>query len=77
MRYNTLKCHSFTLTELMVVVVIAAIMMALVLPAFNSMGAGTAVDSAARMVSAQLMLCISLCNRHWKHIPLHLPGMGS
>lgn len=56
MKYIPPKSHCFTLTELMVVVVIVAIMMALVVPAFNSMGAGTAVDSAARMVSAQLML---------------------
>ena len=56
MKYIPQKSHCFTLTELMVVVVIVAIMMALVVPAFNSMGAGTAVDSAARMVSTQLML---------------------
>lgn len=74
MRYNTVKSHHFTLTELMVVVVIVAIVMALVVPAFNSMGAGTAVDSAARMVSAQLMLARNEAISRRKTVAVVMPA---
>ena len=74
MKYHSHKSNCFTLTELLVVMVIMIIVMSLVVPAFTSMGAGTAVDSAARMVSTQLLLARNEAVARRAHVAVILPG---
>ena len=65
---------NFTLVELMVVILIMAVALGMLLPAFTSMGAGSAVDGAARMVSSQLMLARSEAIATRKRIAVVFPG---
>lgn len=51
-----MKRCSFTLVEMLVVLVIMGILLALVMPAFEKLTVGSGVDAAARMVGAQLRL---------------------
>ena len=74
MKYHSHKSNCFTLTELLVVMVIIVIVMSLVVPSFTSMGAGTAVDSAARMVSTQLMLARNEAVSRRAYVAVLLPG---
>ena len=53
---TNIKTREFTLVELMVVIVIISIILSMTAPAFRRLMVGNSVDSAARMVSSQLML---------------------
>jgi len=48
------SCHSFTLVELMTVIVIIAVILGITIPAFNGFLGRSSVDAAASMVAAQL-----------------------
>lgn len=50
------RLRGFTLVEMMVVIVIAAIVMAIAIPSFVKMTSGSAVRSGTRLVAAQIRL---------------------
>ncbi len=53
---TNIRTRNFTLVELLVVIVIISIILSMTAPAFRRLMVGNSVDSAARMVSSQLML---------------------
>lgn len=65
---------NFTLVELMVVILIMAVTLGMLLPAFTTMGAGSAVDGAARMVSSQLMLARGEAISRRTHVAVLFPA---
>jgi prepilin-type N-terminal cleavage/methylation domain-containing protein len=64
----------FTLLELMVVIVIASIVIAFAVPAFQKLAIGGGVDAAARMVSSQLSLARAEAISRRKCVAVIMPG---
>ncbi|MGI5925237.1 MAG: pilus assembly FimT family protein [Lentisphaeria bacterium] len=64
----------FTMVELMVVIVIAGIILAFAVPAFQKLAVGGGVDAAARMVSSQLSLARAEAISRRQHIAVIMPG---
>ena len=68
------KTRDFTLVELLVVIVIISIILSLTAPAFTRIMVGNSVDSAARMVSSQLMLARAEAIARRKYVAVIMPG---
>ncbi len=68
-----LRC-CFTLTELLVVMMIMGIMMGLVLAPFGKLLSGSGVDAGARMLSAQLRLARQYAITQRKKVAVVMPG---
>ena len=68
------QSRCFTLTELMVVLLIMAILLAVAIPAFEKLTTGTGVDAAGRMVSAQLRLARQYAITQRAKIAIIMPG---
>jgi len=66
--------RGFTLVELMVVIVIIAVILGITAPAFRKLATGSAVDSAARMVSSQLSLARAEAISRRQHVAVIMPG---
>ena len=66
--------RSFTLVELLVVIVIISIILSMVAPAFRRLMVGNSVDSAARMVSAQLMLARAEAIARRRYVAVIMPA---
>lgn len=64
----------FTMVELMVVIVIASIILAFAVPAFQKLAVGGGVDAAARMVSTQLSLARAEAISRRQYIAVIMPG---
>jgi len=68
-----MKRHSFTLVEMLLVLVITGILLALVFPAFERLSLGSGVDAAARMVGAQLRLARAYAISNRVRVALLMP----
>lgn len=68
------RLRGFTLVEMMVVIVIAAIVMAIAIPSFVRMTAGSAVRSGTRLVAAQIRLTRQHAISQRRTIALIMPG---
>ncbi len=68
------RLRGFTLVEMMVVIVIAAIVMAIAIPSFVKMTSGSAVRSGTRLVAAQLRLTRQHAISQRRTIALIMPG---
>ena len=66
--------RNFTLVELLVVIVIISIILSMVAPAFRRLMVGNSVDSAARMVSSQLMLARAEAIAKRRHVAVIMPA---
>ena len=64
----------FTMVELMVVIVIAGIILAFAVPAFQKLAVGGGVDAAARMLSSQLSLARAEAISRRQYIAVIMPG---
>ena len=72
---RTMKsCSRFTIIELFVTMVIVVILLALVAPLFERMGAGNRVNSTARIIGSQLSLARQLAQSKSSYVALILPG---
>lgn len=69
-----LRRWHFTLVELMVVIVIASIILAFSVPAFQKLAVGSGVDAAARMLSSQLSLARAEAISRRQYIAIIMPG---
>ena len=69
-----IKRLRFTLLELFIVMIIIVIMLAILLPLYERMGAGGRVKSTARLVGSQLSLARQLAQSKRSYIALILPG---
>lgn len=72
-RPQALRRH-FTMVELMVVIVIASIILAFSVPAFQKLAVGSGVDAAARMLSSQLSLARAEAISRRQYIAVIMPG---
>lgn len=68
------KRKHFTLIELFVVMVIIVILLAILLPLYERMGAGSRVNSAARLIGSQLGLARQLTQSKQRHVALIMPA---
>lgn len=64
----------FTMVELMVVIVIAGIILAFAVPAFQKLAVGSGVGAAARMVSTQFSLARAEAISRREYIAVIMPG---
>lgn len=68
-----MKRFSFTLVEMLVVLVITGVLLGLAMPAFEHLTVGSGVDAGARMVGAQLRLARQYAITSRKRIALLMP----
>ena len=68
-----INSRNFTLVELLVVIVIISIILSMTAPAFRRLMVGNSVDSAARMVSAQLMLARAEAIAQRRYVAVIMP----
>jgi type II secretory pathway pseudopilin PulG len=73
-RVKTLHRHTFSLVELIVVISIAAALMVLTLPAFNSMVTGAGVKSGSRNAATLIALGRSYAMAKRRHVAVIMPG---
>lgn len=71
---RTLERHQFSLVELVVVISIAAALMVIALPAFNSMVAGAGVPAGARNSATLFSLGRSYAMAKRRHVAIIMPG---
>jgi len=66
--------RKFTLLEMMVVLVMITILLAVIVPAFQKISTGSAVNAASRMLSAQFRLARAEAIARRQYIAVILPG---
>ena len=71
------KKKSFTLIELLTVMAISIILMAIAIPAFNTLTKGQKVETAARTIGSQLKAVRSYAITHREYVALIIPTTES
>ena len=71
---TNIRTRNFTLVELLVVIVIISIILSMTAPAFRRLMVGNSVDSAARMVSSQLMLARAEAIAKRRYVAVIMPS---
>ena len=66
--------NNFTLVELFVVMVVIVIMLSLIIPVFERIGAGNRVTSTAKSIGSELSLARQYSQTNSSYIALILPG---
>jgi Tfp pilus assembly protein FimT len=70
----SVSCRRFSLVELLTVLVLMMIVISITLPSFNKMMTGSAVDSASRMLGAQLRLARQYAITQRRRVAVLMPS---